>query len=94
MEKKDLRLYYKNQLELGYALRDYIDAYFQNKVLDEDLEDKINNVIEANKDKFYKGNDIAQKPKQILGKTRLNVLYGILSKKGGELNEEDSSIKQ
>ncbi|WP_066868945.1 TIGR04540 family protein [Clostridium mediterraneense] len=93
MEKNDLRLYYKNQLELGYALRDFIDAYFQNKVLDKELEDKITSVIEANKDKFYKGSDIAQKPKQILGKTRLNVLYGILSKRGGDFNEENSNIK-
>ena len=84
MENNDIRLYYKNQLELGYALRDFIDAYFQNKVLDKDLEDKITSIIEANRDKFYKGTDIAQKPRQILGKTRLNVLNGILSKRGGE----------
>ena len=83
MESNDIRLYYKNQLELGYALRDFIDAYFQNKVLDKDLEDKITSIIEANRDKFYKGTDIAQKPRQILGKTRLNVLNGILSKRGG-----------
>lgn len=85
MDNNDIRLYYKNQLELGYALRDFIDAYFQNKVLDKDLEYKITTIIEANKDKFYKGTDIAQKPKQILGKTRLNVLNGILSKRGGEV---------
>ena len=85
MENNDIRLYYKNQLELGYALRDFIDAYFQNKVLDRELEDKITSIIEANKDKFYKGTVIAQKPRQILGKTRLNVLNGILSKRGGEV---------
>ena len=49
MQKNDIRLYYKNQLELGYALRDYIDAYFQNKVQDAELEEKIFSVIEANK---------------------------------------------
>lgn len=91
--KSDLRLYYKNQAELGYALRDFIDDYFENKVLDEELEEKIISVVEANKDKFYKGNDIAQKPKQILGKTRLNVLKQILSKRGGKENEEDSHTK-
>lgn len=85
MENNDIRLYYKNQLELGYALRDFIDAYFQDKVLDKELEDKITSIIEANRDKFYKGSEIAQKPKQILGKTRLNVLNSILSKRGGEV---------
>ncbi len=94
MEKNDIRLYYKNQLELGYALRDYIDAYFQNKVLDKELEEKIISVIEANRDKFYKDNEIAQKPKQILGKTRLNVLQQILSKKGEKASEEGSNTKQ
>lgn len=94
MEKSDIRLYYKNQLELGYALRDYIDAYFQNKVLDKELEEKIISVIEANRDKFYKDNEIAQKPKQILGKTRLNVLQQILNKKGEKASEEGSNTKQ
>ncbi|MGL4850672.1 MAG: TIGR04540 family protein [Clostridium sp.] len=86
MQKSDIRLYYKNQLELGYALRDYIDAYFQNKVQDSELEEKIFSVIEANKTKFYKGSEIAQKPKQILGKARLDILNNIINKnsKGGE----------
>lgn len=86
MQKSDIRLYYKNQLELGYALRDYIDAYFQNKVKDAELEEKIFSVIEANKSKFYKGDEIAQKPKQILGKARLDILNNIITKnsKGGE----------
>ena len=41
-------------------------------------------VIQANKNKLYKDNEIAKKPKQILGKTRLNVLEQILQKKQGE----------
>ena len=94
MEKNDIRLYYKNQVELGYALRDYIDAYFQNKVLDRELEEKIISVVESNKAKFYKGSEVAQKPKQILGKTRLNVLLQILNKKGEKASEESSNTKQ
>lgn len=93
MNKNDIRIYYKNQLELGYALRDYIDAYFQNQVRDAELEEKITLVIEANKDKFYKGDSISQKPKQILGKARLNVLQQILNKKGGSHNEQNSGTK-
>ncbi|MGL4772220.1 MAG: TIGR04540 family protein [Clostridium sp.] len=82
MDKSEIRLYYKNQQELSYALRDYIDAYFKNKVEDKELEEKITSVIEANKTKFYKNGEIAKKPKQILGKARLDVLEQILSKKG------------
>lgn len=93
MERQEIRLYYKNQLELGYALRDYIDAYFQNKIMDKELEEKIVSVIECNRDKFYKDDEIAQKPKQILGKTRLNVLKQILNKKGEKSNEEGSYTK-
>ena len=92
--KTDIRLYYKNQSELGYALRDFIDLYFENKVLDDELENTILSVIDANKDKFYKHEDIAQKPKQILGKNRLNLLYKILDKKGGIGNEKSSYTKQ
>ncbi|MBU6136011.1 TIGR04540 family protein [Clostridium tertium] len=81
MNKGGIRLYYKNQEELSYALRDYIDNYFEGNIEDEALEEKIFMVIEANKAKFYKDDEIAKKPKQILGKTRLNVLEQILKKK-------------
>lgn len=84
MNKGGIRLYYKNQEELSYALRDYIDDYFEGNIEDEALEEKIFMVIEANRAKFYKDNEIAKKPKQILGKTRLNVLEQILKKKIGE----------
>lgn len=81
MNKGGIRLYYKNQEELSYALRGYIDDYFEGNIEDEALEEKIFMVIEANKAKFYKDDEIAKKPKQILGKTRLNVLEQILKKK-------------
>ncbi|WP_291649680.1 TIGR04540 family protein [Clostridium sp.] len=83
MNKGGIRLYYKNQEELSYALRDYIDDYFEGNIEDEALEEKIFMVIEANRAKFYKDEEIAKKPKQILGKTRLNVLEQILKKKRG-----------
>lgn len=82
MYNNTLRLYYKNQLELSYALKQYIDAYFDNKVSDKDLEEKINLVIELNKEKFYSNGEIAKKPKQILGKTRLTILEQILKNSG------------
>ena len=63
------------------CLRNYIDNYFEGNIEDEDLEEKIFSVIQANKNKFYKDGEIAKKPKQILGKTRLNVLEQILEKK-------------
>lgn len=84
MDKNQLRLYYKNQLELSYALRDYIDAYFEKQIADKDLEEKLIEVIDANKTKFYKDDEIAKKPKQILGKTRLDILEQILKNKGGK----------
>ena len=85
VENKDkIRLYYKSQSALGMALRDYIDMYFQNKIQDEELEEKIMEVVEANKEKFYNDDlEIASKPKLILGKTRLEVLNKIITKKGG-----------
>lgn len=84
MDKNQLRLYYKNQLELSYAIRDYIDAYFEKQIADKDLEEKLIQVIEANKSKFYKDEEIAKKPKQILGKTRLDILEQVLRNKGGK----------
>ncbi|KLU74577.1 TIGR04540 family protein [Clostridium botulinum C/D] len=93
MPYNNIRLYYKNQSDLGFALRGYIDAYFEDRIHDAELEEKITSVVEANKDKFYKGDSIAQKPKQILGKTRLNLLKQILSKRGVNTSEKDSRTK-
>jgi len=78
MVNKNMRNYYKNQYDLGCAIRDYIDAYFDNQVREEELAERLTTVVQVNRDKFFKGNDIALKPKQILGKTRLNVLKQII----------------
>ena len=93
MNKGGIRLYYKNQEELSYALRNYIDDYFEGNIEDEALEEKIYMVVQANKNKFYKDNEIAKKPKQILGKTRLNVLEQILEKRKEQLQREKDNIE-
>lgn len=80
MSEINIRLYYKNQLDLGYSLKDIIDSYFDNKISNLELEENIKAVVNANKDKFFKDNEIAPKPKQILGKTRLQLLTNILNK--------------
>ncbi len=79
-----VRIYYKNQTELSLALRDIIDAYFENKITEVELEDKAVKIISANKNRFYKNdtNKIAYKPAQILGKARQEVLLNILDKRG------------
>jgi uncharacterized protein (TIGR04540 family) len=85
MEQFDnIRLYYENQSSLGKALRDYIDLYFQNKIQDEQLEAKIMQVIENNKEKYFTCDlEVASRIKVILGKTRLDVLNKIIANKGG-----------
>lgn len=85
-----LRLYYKNQLELSYALKKYIDAYFENKVSDKELHEKLNLVVGLNKDKFYSAGNVAKKPKQILGKARLTVLEQVLEIDNDSKNKQDS----
>lgn len=82
MENTDIRLYYKNQSDLGHALKNLIDSYFENEISNSDLEKNIVAIINCNKFKFYKKGDsqIALKPKQILGKTRMEVLKNILNK--------------
>ncbi|MCY6355984.1 TIGR04540 family protein [Clostridium sp. ZS2-4] len=82
MDNINIRLYYKNQLDLGNALKNLIDSYFENEISNSDLEENIITIINSNKDKFYKKgeNKIALKPKQILGKTRIGVLENILNK--------------
>lgn len=92
MSKNNVRLYYKNQFDLGQAIKDYIDKYFLNEVAQEEFEKNIIDIVKANEDKFFKDGQISKKPKQILGKTRVEVLSKILDKRGG-LYEKDSNIK-
>ncbi len=92
MDSKNIRLFYKNQFDLGQAIKEYIDKYFANQVGQEEFEENIISIINSNKEKFFKDNDIAKKPKQILGKTRIQVLYQILDKRGA-IDEKDSNIK-
>lgn len=93
MSKNNIRLFYKNQFELGHAIKDYIDEYFDNKINQEDFEQNILLIINSNKDKFFKDMEIAKKPKQILGKTRLQVLNVVL-KDRSDFYEKNSSTKQ
>ena len=79
-----IKLYYKNQVELGSSLKRFIDAYFEDKIKDEELETKIAEVISNNKAKFYINEtlEVAATIKQILGKNRLDILNKILAKRG------------
>lgn len=92
MDSKNIRLFYKNQFDLGQAIKNYIDKYFENEVGQDEFEENIISIINFNKEKFFKDNEIAKKPKQILGKTRIQVLQQILDKRG-VINEKDSDIK-
>ena len=92
MSKNNIRLFYKNQAELGHALKNYIDEYFDNQINQEDFESSIMLIINSNKDKFFKELDIAKKPKQILGKARLEVLEKVL-KNRSDFYEKNSCIK-
>ncbi|MEF9991466.1 MAG: TIGR04540 family protein [Romboutsia sp.] len=92
MSKNNVRLFYKNQAELGQALKNYIDEYFDNKINQEDFESSIILIINSNKDKFFKDLDIAKKPKQILGKKRLEVLEKVIENRS-DFYEKNSCIK-
>lgn len=92
MSKNNIRLFYKNQAELSQALKNYIDDYFSNNIDQEKFESGIILIIDSNKDKFFKELEIAKKPKQILGKKRIEVLEKVL-KNRSEIYEKDSSIK-
>lgn len=91
-KNSNIRLFYKNQFELGHAIKDYIDQYFNNEINQEDFECNILLIINSNKDKFFKDMEIAKKPQQILGKTRVQVLNQILKDRSG-FYEKNSSIK-
>lgn len=78
-----INTYYKNQKDIASALKTIIDNYWENEINEELMIDKINSIIENNKDKVYADGNYSKIIQHKCGKKRMDLIDKI---KRGESN--------
>ncbi|WP_257351445.1 TIGR04540 family protein [Pseudalkalibacillus decolorationis] len=78
----DIKLFYKTQRELATALNTVVDYYWEEKISENDLIIKVEELFLNNKKKVRKDNGFTTILKQQCGKRRLEIIERILSLKG------------
>lgn len=74
----EVKRFYRTQRDLATALNNLVDAYWQEKINEQELIDGVKSIHENNKDKLLKNNHFTTIIKQQCGKRRLAVIEKIL----------------
>ena len=85
----NIKLFYKTQRELAYALNVLVDTYWQDEVDEDVLLKNVLDIYANNPDKVWKDGDFTTVLKQQCGKRRLAVVERILQVNG--LLQDNSS---
>jgi uncharacterized protein (TIGR04540 family) len=85
-----VKLFYKTQRELAYAINGVIDAYWESEVSEEVLMKSISDLYSNNENKVWKSGKFTTVLKQQCGKRRLDIVERVLHMNG--LLEKDVSI--
>lgn len=78
----EIKLFYKTQRELACALNSIVDAYWDNKISEEDLIRNVSDLYTNNAKKILKQSNFTTILKQQCGKRRLEVIGRILHMNG------------
>lgn len=74
--------FFKSQKELAQALIEVIDAYWAKSLMEEDMMNKIDELVQKNREKIFTNGDYASVIKQRLGKKRLALVIKVMELKG------------
>lgn len=77
----ELKLFYRTQRDLANALNQLVDAYWQEKIKENELIEGIKSLHENNENKLLKNNQFTTVVQQQCGKRRLAVVKRILEKR-------------
>lgn len=78
----NVKLFFKTQRELAYALNSIVDAYWEDEVQEEVLFRNVQDIYTNNSDKVWKDGDFTTVLRQQCGKRRLVVVERILQMNG------------
>lgn len=73
-----MRLVYKNPRELATFIKDLIDNHLEDLISYDELKEKVNKIVEANKDRVFKDNKISSKIYPYLGDERVEILNKLM----------------
>ena len=75
-----MRAVYKNPKELATVIKDSVDAYLEDLVTYDQLEEKLTKVINANGERIYKNGIMALQISNVLGESRTEIVNKIYNK--------------
>lgn len=70
--------YFKSQRDLANALINIIDLYWSQQLSENEMIEKILEIVTKNMDMMFKGNDYTSVVNQRLGKKRIRILNKII----------------
>lgn len=77
----EVKIFYKNQVEVSKALNDLIDKYWNNEIQENILLEGITKIISNNKNKIIKNGTYTTIIQQRCGKRRLEIIDSIVKNK-------------
>lgn len=69
-----MNTYYKNQKDIGVALNYIIDSYWEKKISEQEMIDKVNSILENNREKIISNDKYTAVIMQRCGKRRLELM--------------------
>ncbi|WP_238881258.1 TIGR04540 family protein [Clostridium sp. YIM B02551] len=75
-----MRAVYKNPKELATVIKDSVDAYLEDLVTYDQLEQKLTKVINANEERIYKNGIMALQISNVLGESRVEIVNKVYNK--------------
>ncbi|MPQ45069.1 TIGR04540 family protein [Clostridium tarantellae] len=69
-----MRAVYRNPKELATKIKDVVDAYQENLISYEKLEQTVLKMIEVNEDRVYKNGHMPVKLSNVLGEERVEII--------------------
>ena len=78
--------YFKNQKDLAQELKNIIDSYWNKQLLENEMIEKISDIVGKNRDMMFNGSEYTSVVSQRLGKKRIRMINKIIGIMEG-LNE-------
>jgi len=69
-----MNTYYKNQKDIGIALNLIIDNYWKKNISEKEMVDKVNSILDNNKEKVIRNNNYTAAIVHKCGKKRLELI--------------------
>lgn len=74
----EIKMFYRTQRDVAAAVNQLVDAYWEEKIIEQKLIDSIKDIHRNNQEKLMKNNDFTKVVQQQCGKRRLVIVERIL----------------